>query len=247
MRKRDRAEQRHSNRIAIAGSAVALAGMLTFGVSPPGRQTSAAPAPATESVPVLAPLTSEATGQVVDGISSGAAEHVAFHIHAHLQVYVQGQQRAVPYGIGVVSPLQLQPTGRSWSVARASTGCTPSTPAALSTSSRHSNSASHSANSSSSGPTARPRTGRSCPRPDHGHRRRQRRRREPARHLAGCTRRHPARRGRRRPLPALQLRGAPLTTRAVTPPPLSRLPSLDEHSQAPVRVRGQGDRRSPVP
>jgi hypothetical protein len=106
MRKRDRAEQRHRNRLAIARSAVAvaLAGMLTFGVSPPGRQTSAAPAPATESVPVLAPLTSEATGQVVDGISSGAAEHVAFHIHTHLQVYVQGQQRAVPYGIGVVSP-----------------------------------------------------------------------------------------------------------------------------------------------
>jgi hypothetical protein len=96
----------------ITRGAVVLAGLLAFGLVPHGNQPSAttdsASAVAAGSVPVLAPLTSEASGQIVDGISSSDAEQLAFHVHAHLQVYVDGQQRAVPYGIGVVPPLQLQ-------------------------------------------------------------------------------------------------------------------------------------------
>jgi hypothetical protein len=36
-----------------------------------------------------------------DGISCGATEQLAYHIHAHLMVYVGGQPRAVPGGIGI--------------------------------------------------------------------------------------------------------------------------------------------------
>ena len=57
----------------------------------------------------LAPVTGEASGGVVDGIGAGG-EQVAFHIHAHLAVFVNGQRRTIPYGIGVVSPLRLTET-----------------------------------------------------------------------------------------------------------------------------------------
>ncbi|MCU1665239.1 MAG: hypothetical protein JWR58_5304 [Pseudonocardia sp.] len=114
MGKRDRAGQRRGPRdsLVIAGGTVALAGLLAFGLAPQGGQPSAAtdPAAAAGSVRVLAPLVATATGQVVDGISSSDAEQLAVHIHAHLQVYVDGQQRAIPYGIGVVAPLQLRQT-----------------------------------------------------------------------------------------------------------------------------------------
>jgi hypothetical protein len=37
----------------------------------------------------------------VDGISCGATEQLAYHIHAHLAVFVNGQSRALPGGIGI--------------------------------------------------------------------------------------------------------------------------------------------------
>jgi hypothetical protein len=37
----------------------------------------------------------------VDGITCGATEQLAYHIHAHLAVYVDGQPRALPAGIGI--------------------------------------------------------------------------------------------------------------------------------------------------
>jgi hypothetical protein len=58
----------------------------------------------------LAPLTGQASGGVVDGIGAGNTEQLAFHIHAHLAVYVNGRQETIPYGIGVLPPLQLQQT-----------------------------------------------------------------------------------------------------------------------------------------
>ena len=117
MSRRDRAGQRRRprHRLVIAGGVAALAGLLAFGLVPHGGSPSAATDPAATavaagSVPVLAPRTAQAAGQVIDGIASSEAEQLAFHVHAHLQVYVDGQQRAVPYGIGVVPPLELQQT-----------------------------------------------------------------------------------------------------------------------------------------
>src|SRR6185503_11702935 len=65
----------------------------------------------TTAVPVLAAPTG-ATGRPVDGIGSETAEQLAFHVHAHLQIYVDGQQRAVPAGIGVVPPLEVRQTAQ---------------------------------------------------------------------------------------------------------------------------------------
>jgi hypothetical protein len=48
----------------------------------------------------LAPASTTQTG-TVDGIQCGSTEQLAYHIHAHLQVYVNGQARSLPGGIGI--------------------------------------------------------------------------------------------------------------------------------------------------
>jgi hypothetical protein len=73
--------------------------------------------PGPEGVPlqkgtVLAPVSTAATGQTVDGIQCNTNEQVAFHVHAHLAVYVNGQLRPIPAGIGIVAPAaQSTPEG----------------------------------------------------------------------------------------------------------------------------------------
>jgi len=57
---------------------------------------------------LLARTSTGLTGQTVDGISSNSNEQLVFHIHAHLAIYVNGEQKLVPYGIGIVPPYQLQ-------------------------------------------------------------------------------------------------------------------------------------------
>jgi hypothetical protein len=53
-----------------------------------------------ESGSVLASPGTTGTSDV-DGIKCGATEQLAYHIHAHLAVYVNGQSRALPGGIGI--------------------------------------------------------------------------------------------------------------------------------------------------
>jgi hypothetical protein len=55
----------------------------------------------------LAPGTSRAAP--VDGIQCGLTEQLAYHIHAHLSVYVSGQQRAIPAGVGIAGAV-VQPS-----------------------------------------------------------------------------------------------------------------------------------------
>jgi hypothetical protein len=57
---------------------------------------------------VLAPASTAASGQAVDGIQCQSSEQVAYHIHAHLAVFVNGSSRAIPLGIGTVSPAVQQ-------------------------------------------------------------------------------------------------------------------------------------------
>jgi hypothetical protein len=59
-----------------------------------------------ESVPVpaaaaLAGTSAATAGQAIDQISCQASEQTLFHIHTHLTVFVNGQQRQVPAGIGI--------------------------------------------------------------------------------------------------------------------------------------------------
>jgi hypothetical protein len=94
--------------VATALVSVAAAVLIVLGLLA-GHGTSATTG--NSAVPALAPPTG-ATGRPVDGIDSDTAERLAFHVHAHLQIYVDGQQRAVPAGIGVVPPLQVQQTAQ---------------------------------------------------------------------------------------------------------------------------------------
>jgi hypothetical protein len=61
---------------------------------------------------LLAPASTAAGGQTVDGIKCESAEQVAYHIHAHLAVFDNGKLRPIPLGIGIVKPVvQQTPTG----------------------------------------------------------------------------------------------------------------------------------------
>jgi hypothetical protein len=79
--------------------------------------TSASPAagkPGFEGIPIeagteIAAAATTGTGDI-DGITCGATEQLAYHIHAHLQIYVGGQSRALPGGIGIPgSSVQVDP------------------------------------------------------------------------------------------------------------------------------------------
>ena len=48
----------------------------------------------------IAPANTTGTGDV-DGVTCGATEQLAYHIHAHVQIFVNGQPRALPGGIGI--------------------------------------------------------------------------------------------------------------------------------------------------
>ena len=86
---------RGRERLLVLGAVITLAALFAAGVlARGGRPSPAAAAP----------------GRLVDGIGAGSTEQLAFHIHAHLAVYVNGRQESIPYGIGVLPPLQLQQT-----------------------------------------------------------------------------------------------------------------------------------------
>ncbi len=97
---------------------LALSGCGSSSKSATTRSTpSTAPAPSTtpgpeaiplEHGPALAPPTTTATGGTIDGIQCAPLEQLAYHIHAHLQVYVNGQPRALPAGIGLIEPVGQQ-------------------------------------------------------------------------------------------------------------------------------------------
>lgn len=103
MHKRDRVRRQRHRLVGTAGAVALVALLVGLGLST-GKPDAAA-----ASIPALAPVPA-IDGRPVDGIGSAVTEQVAFHIHAHLQVYVDGQQRAVPAGVGVVPPFQVQPT-----------------------------------------------------------------------------------------------------------------------------------------
>jgi hypothetical protein len=46
-------------------------------------------------------------GQTVDGIQCQTSEQLVYHIHVHLTVFVAGQPRQIPYGIGIAPPVHV--------------------------------------------------------------------------------------------------------------------------------------------
>jgi hypothetical protein len=73
-----------------------------------------------ERGPSLAAASTTTPGTVVDGIRCPQTEQLVYHIHAHLQVYVDGQPRQLPGGIGIIQPV-AQPT--QYGPAYAATRC----------------------------------------------------------------------------------------------------------------------------
>jgi hypothetical protein len=60
------------------------------------------------SVTALAGPSAATTGQAIDGISCQTNEQTVFHIHTHLTIFVNGQQRQVPAGIGIPNAVAQQ-------------------------------------------------------------------------------------------------------------------------------------------
>jgi hypothetical protein len=57
---------------------------------------------------VLASAPDYSAPAAIDNIPCETMERIVYHVHAHLAVYVDGQPRVVPEGIGIASPRQLQ-------------------------------------------------------------------------------------------------------------------------------------------
>jgi len=76
------------------------ASMSSTWVQPPAET----PGPETVGIPKgpkLASLINDATGQTVDGVQCQAGEQTVVHVHTHLTIFVNGQARVIPYGIGI--------------------------------------------------------------------------------------------------------------------------------------------------
>jgi hypothetical protein len=53
------------------------------------------------SGPKLATLANEAAGQTMNGVQCQDGEQTVVHVHTHLTIYVNGQARVIPYGVGI--------------------------------------------------------------------------------------------------------------------------------------------------
>jgi len=88
-----------SSSSAAASSATAASSSSTSAASSSGSQTGFEGVPIEQGSDLATPAS---TGRsTVDKITCGATEQLAYHIHAHLIVYVNGQPRALPGGIGI--------------------------------------------------------------------------------------------------------------------------------------------------
>jgi hypothetical protein len=57
--------------------------------------------------PIAAQDADTEPGDGPNGIPCARIESLLFHVHAHLAIYVDGEPREVPYGIGIGEPLEV--------------------------------------------------------------------------------------------------------------------------------------------
>lgn len=69
-----------------------------------------APSATTSPGNFLAPAPDYAGHPAIDSIQCESTERVAYHIHQHLAIFVDGQEKGVPEGIGIAPPRQTQNT-----------------------------------------------------------------------------------------------------------------------------------------
>jgi hypothetical protein len=117
-----RARRRRALLLLLALAVPAVAGCGSSSSAATHSSTQRAPAAprqlGPERVPLeagaaIAPATT-APGFTVDGVKCAPVEQLAYHIHAHLQVYLNGQPRSVPGGIGLLGPVVQQTAVGPW-------------------------------------------------------------------------------------------------------------------------------------
>jgi len=123
-RKADSRRQRNAMIAWVVGGVILIGGAGTAAAFAIGSQnhdnkvaaaTKQAKDPSLDkSASLLATTANQVTGETVDGVvKSDQMEALAYHIHAHLQIYVNGTQKNIPYGIGIVPPYSLDTSGSS--------------------------------------------------------------------------------------------------------------------------------------
>ena len=96
--------------LALIGSLVVFFSLAVNSSSSNPSLSAAASGPESVPVPngpVLAAVDTSRYPATIDGVSCNTGEQLTYHIHAHLAVFVDGQARQVPYGIGIAPPLQF--------------------------------------------------------------------------------------------------------------------------------------------
>jgi hypothetical protein len=104
-----RKERRRKINFGIGAGVLVLAlvgGLVALAMSKSNNSAPNAPTDVTANS--LAAPWGGLTGQTVDGVSAQTSEQLAYHIHSHLAIYVNGTQKAVPAGIGIVQPWQTE-------------------------------------------------------------------------------------------------------------------------------------------
>lgn len=97
--------------VVVVVAAAVIVGVLLTNKSAANSTASTSPQNGDTSSAILASTVHQASGEAIDGVQSNDMEQVLFHIHAHLAIYVNGTQKMLPYGVGIVAPYQLQQTG----------------------------------------------------------------------------------------------------------------------------------------
>ncbi|HEY1823732.1 MAG TPA: hypothetical protein VGG83_27825 [Trebonia sp.] len=98
-----------SSPASAAGAPLSSLGTLAAAPAPGALGPENVPIPA---APALAGTSPTTAGQAIDGISCDTSEQTLFHIHTHLTIFVNGQARQVPAGIGIPGAVAAQtPTG----------------------------------------------------------------------------------------------------------------------------------------
>jgi hypothetical protein len=68
-----------------------------------------------EGVPIeigtqLAAPNTGLTGAPIDGLQCNSTEQLTYHHHAHLAIFINGQLKTIPLGVGMVAPAQVEQT-----------------------------------------------------------------------------------------------------------------------------------------
>jgi hypothetical protein len=120
-RKKKRATKQTVGAVVALVVIAAVVVFFSFAVNGSSSTTSTTIAPGAggsgpEGVPIPSGTTLAAPGssrypQTIDQIECQTNEQVAYHIHVHLTIFVNGQARQIPYGIGITPPLQTTSQG----------------------------------------------------------------------------------------------------------------------------------------